>query len=76
MYIIYSFDLNVTNLKDYNRIKRKFYYNLQKMPKEWLTKSVILCSKNKEKDFDLFFHTYKDFIKLYKIKAKTICKIY
>ncbi|MEM3362365.1 MAG: hypothetical protein QXV83_00600 [Candidatus Anstonellaceae archaeon] len=74
--IIYCFDINSKNLKVYNKIKRRFYYNLAKLKKKWITKSVIICSKRDEKFFDEFFSNYKDFLVLYKIKAKKIQHIY
>lgn len=74
--IVYCYDLKIKNLKKYNRLKRRFYYHLFKLKKKWSTKSVVVCSKNQEKDFDMFFSVYKKYLLLYKFKTTTIKKIY
>jgi hypothetical protein len=74
--IIYCFDIKIKNLKAYNTLKRRFYYNLNKLEVNFLSKSVIVCREDKEKEFDKFFSYFKDYLELYKIKSTKIKKIY
>ncbi|MEM3499162.1 MAG: hypothetical protein QXF35_01685 [Candidatus Bilamarchaeaceae archaeon] len=79
--IIYIYDLKFKNKKEFNRQKRKFYYNLNKLPidkKNWFNRSVILVPDNKENIFDEFFKTYKKTEKnllVYKIFTSNIEEI-
>ncbi len=72
--IIYFYDLH-TQLKDYNRLKRRFYYDLKKSKLStypWKTKSVIVVEETAEKDADMFFKKYADIVEVYKARASSI----
>lgn len=77
--IIYCFDLKVENLKKYNTVKRRFYYDLNKiniLKSVWRTKSVILAPDEKEIEFDFFFSKYKEYLSLFKGKISLLEKVY
>ncbi len=68
--IIYIYDIKFKNKKQFSRIKRRFYYNLNKL--EFITfisKSVIQISEIHEKFMDSFFSSYSKDISLVKIKS-------
>lgn len=76
--IVYVFDLKAKNKKMFNRIKRRFYYNLNKSkiansPKK--TKSVIIVQEGLEKEADLFFKGFEGEIIVYKIKTTEIAQL-
>lgn len=67
--IIYCFDINCKDKKSFNSIKRRFYYDLNKIkPLQgfFYSKSVICVEESRETEFDLFFSKYKDSIVLFK----------
>jgi hypothetical protein len=67
--IIYCFDLKSKDLKRYNTIKRRFYYELSKintLNSIWNTKSVICVPESLEGRLDIFFSKYKDDLALFK----------
>lgn len=75
--IAYLYDLKA-NMKNYNRVKRVFYYNLNKVGLNryyWKTKSVIVIPKNLEAAADRFFKEYLKFCVVYKIYCKEIKKL-
>ncbi len=60
--LLYIYDIKMKNKKDFNKIKRKFYYNLGKLGLDqtnWVTKSTILIPDNKERILDHFFSDFK-----------------
>jgi len=72
--IVYFYDIK-TVLKNYNRVKRVFYYNLNKQGLSkyfWKTKSVLVVPNNLEPVVDRFFKEYSKFCIAYKIKCKQI----
>ena len=72
--IVYLYDIK-TVLKNYNRVKRVFYYNLNKQGLAkyyWKTKSVLVVPNNLELVVDRFFKEYSKFCVAYKIKCKQI----
>ncbi len=79
--IVYFYDLEYKTKKEFNRKKRVFYYNLNKLglKKEfWLNKSVLLVPDDKETLLDGFFRRYKKTecsIKIYKIFTTSIEEI-
>ncbi len=76
--IIYFYDLK-TKMKDYNRIKRRFYYDLKKSKLStypWRTKSVIVVEDDDEKLADRFFMRYRKVIEVYKARASGIEAIF
>ncbi len=85
--IIYIYDIVIKeenlerNKKIYNRIKRRFYYDLNKILKnnkniELKTKSSLFSDEKNEKILDEFFEKYKDYLYLIKIYSNNIFEIY
>jgi hypothetical protein len=75
--IIYFYDLK-TKLKDYNRIKRMFYYDLKKSRLSTYptkTKSVIIVEDSAEAMADRFFHKHRRYLECYKARASEIEEI-
>ena len=78
MQLIYLYDLKAKNKRDFNRVKRRFYYHLNKLrgPKlSFLTKSVMLVSPEREKIFDAFFKQFKGGLEVYKIWCEEISEL-
>lgn len=79
--IVYFYDIKLKTKKEFNRQKRKFYYNLKKLElneKNWFNKSVFVVPDEKEQIFDGFFKSYKKTEKdlvVYKIFTTSIEKI-
>ena len=76
--LIYFYDLK-TRLKDYNRIKRRFYYDLKKSRLSTYptkTKSVIIVEDLAEGMADRFFMRYKRHVEVYKARATSIEEIF
>ena len=76
--LIYFYDLK-TKLKDYNRIKRRFYYDLKKSRLSTYptkTKSVIIVEDSGETMADRFFFRHKKYLEVYKARASSIEEIF
>jgi len=78
--IIYIYDLFGKNVKEYNKIKRRFYYDLKKIllgstDVNWKTKSMLVAPEYMEKNLDLFFKKYTQHIIVYKFKTETIAQL-
>jgi hypothetical protein len=72
--IVYFYDLKA-KAKDYNRIKRVFYYRLSKLGFNkyfWKTKSVLVVPNNMERAVDSFFKEHTKICICYKIHCKEI----
>ena len=72
--LLYLYDLK-TELKEYNKIKRRFYYNLKKTSlsqAENLTKSVLLVPEEIEQEADLFFSKFIRYVEVYKVRVNSI----
>lgn len=69
------YDIQASNIKEYNRIKRRFYYHLRKEKFNLINKSVILLSKNEIRNLILLIKDYKPYIRSYLITAQSIEKI-
>jgi len=72
--LIYFYDLK-TRLKDYNRIKRRFYYDLKKSKLStypWKTKSVLVVEDNGEAMADRFFIRHRKYVEVYKARCSGI----
>ena len=72
--LLYFFDLKIKDLKAYNTIKRRFYYqlgksNLSTLP--WKTKSVLAVPIELEYDADAFFSQWRPNIEVYKVRPAT-----
>lgn len=77
--ILYCFDIKTKDLKSYNTLKRRFYYQLKKLEYYkfvWNTKSVILIDETQEMQFDLFFSKFKENLILYKAYAEKMEQVY
>ncbi len=75
MYVLYLYDIKAKNKKKFNRVKRRFYYHLNKMQlkKEyWRTKSAIAVPTNFESVMDNFFKMFRRSVVVYKIIAESI----
>jgi len=75
--IVYVYDLFGKDVKEYNRVKRRFYYELRKILDSnieinWKTKSMLVAPEDMEKVLDLFFKKYSPYIVIYKFKTQTI----
>ena len=60
--IIYIYDLKFETRKKFNKVKRKFYYNLEKLnltKENFLLKSTIIVPDNRERIMDIFFRDFK-----------------
>jgi len=60
--ILYIYDLKFETRKKFNKIKRKFYYQLEKLGLEkenFPLKSTIMVPDNKEQMMDYFFKNFK-----------------
>ncbi|MCD6549433.1 hypothetical protein J7K41_01845 [Candidatus Micrarchaeota archaeon] len=69
--LLYLYDIKV-DLKDYSKVKRRFYYHLKKsrlckLPLK--TKSVILVPDELEDEADAFFNRFKEYLEVYKAKV-------
>lgn len=76
--LIYFYDLK-TKLKDYNRIKRRFYYDLNKSRLSTYptkTKSVIIVEDAGEAMADRFFMRWRKYLEVYKARATSIEEIF
>jgi len=76
--IIYFYDLK-SKVKDYNRLKRRFYYDLHKSRLSTYpvkTKSVIVVEDIAEAMADRFFMRHKRYVEVYKARATSIEEIF
>ncbi|MCX8174768.1 MAG: hypothetical protein N3E51_01005 [Candidatus Micrarchaeota archaeon] len=76
--LIYFYDLK-TKLRDYNRIKRRFYYDLKKSllstyPTK--TKSVIIVDDSAEGLADRFFIRWRRHVEVYKARCVSLEEIF
>lgn len=75
MFYVYFYDLKPKNPKNYNKLKRKFYYHYNKLKLDknyWKTKSVLVVPPEIEAILDSFFLSFKPEVEVYKIQAKYI----
>ncbi len=78
--LVYIYDLFGKDIKEYNKVKRRFYYELKKIlagnPQiNWKTKSMLVAPEKEEEKLDYFFKKYKEWIILYKFKPQSITPI-
>lgn len=60
--MLYIYDIKMKNKRNFNKIKRIFYYNLNKLGLDsdtQITKSTILVPDNKERIMDKFFSEFR-----------------
>jgi hypothetical protein len=75
LYVLYIYDLNAKDKKKFNRVKRLFYYHLNRLPlkKElWKTKSAIAVKPKMEKMMDTFFKRFSKNTIVYKALCESI----
>ena len=75
MQIVYIYDVKARSKKHYNRIKRRFYYHMNKLPirkENWKTKSSFAIPRKHEDVVDMFFKSFKGSVEVYKLTAQTI----
>jgi hypothetical protein len=69
------YDIKAKNKKKFNRVKRRFYYHLNKLELDesvWKTKSTIAVQPKKARILDLFFKDFRKDVVVYKLRATTI----
>jgi hypothetical protein len=72
--LVYLYDLK-SSVKEYNRLKRNFYYHLNKNGYNqyfWKTKSVLVAPDEMERVLDGFFNDFNKFVVAYKIHTNSI----
>ena len=60
--LLYIYDIKQKNKRNFNKIKRNFYYNLGKLglkPEIRVTKSTLLVPDNYEQVLDKFFSDFR-----------------
>ncbi len=75
MLVLYIYDIKARNKKKFNRVKRRFYYHLNKLPlkkERWRTKSAIVVPTRMEHAMDRFFKRFGRSVEVYKVLAETI----
>lgn len=75
MQILYLYDLKAKNKREFNRVKRVFYYHLTKLslPKTaFITKSTIVVNETSARLLDVFFKKFKNSLIVYKIYCESI----
>jgi hypothetical protein len=72
---LYLYDVKAKNKREFNRVKRRFYYKLnQLLPSRetWRTKSVILVQGRSVRAMDSFFRSFKGLVVVYKASVRSI----
>ena len=75
MAFLYLYDVDARNKKEFNRVKRRFYYRLNQLfPKKdaWRTKSAILVQGRHTRALDDFFRSFKGSVLVYKASVDYI----
>jgi hypothetical protein len=75
MFIVYVYDLHAKDKRKFNRVKRLFYYHINRLPlkKElWKTKSALAVQPKMEKMMDGFFKRFKSSLIVYKLRVTEI----
>lgn len=72
---VYFYDLKPKRKEDYNRLKRVFYYNFNKIKLDeflYKTKSVLVVPTKYEKLIDSFFLGFKGSVEVYKVRTEGV----
>jgi hypothetical protein len=72
---LYLYDVSARNKKEFNRVKRRFYYRLNQLfPKKdvWRTKSAILVQGRHTRVLDDFFRSFRGFVVAYKASVNFV----
>ena len=75
MQILYLYDIKAKNKREFNRVKRVFYYRLNKLgivKLHFVTKSVLLVPHDLERLLDAFFLGFKKSVEVYKAKCEKV----
>jgi hypothetical protein len=75
MAILYLYDIGAKDAREFNRVKRRFYYWLnQIVPNKdlWKTKSAILAPRKYTRPLDALFKRFKDSVICYKANVRSI----
>jgi hypothetical protein len=75
MQVLYLYDIKAKNKKTFNRVKRRFYYHMNKLPLKkthWKTKSALSVPPNLEVVVDDFFSMFGKSVKVYKVITESI----
>ncbi|HLD60071.1 MAG TPA: hypothetical protein VI912_03695 [Candidatus Bilamarchaeaceae archaeon] len=77
MQLVYVYDIKAKDKKDFNRVKRRFYYHFNKLDLRGVlrTKSVLIIPLIAEKMMDAFFKQFSKKVEVYKILAESIEEI-
>jgi len=73
--VVYIYDVKAKDKKSFNRVKRLFYYHLNRLQikKEvWKTKSTLAVPPKMEKTMDLFFRRFGKAVVVYKSYSENI----
>ncbi|MEM2962944.1 MAG: hypothetical protein QXW70_01880 [Candidatus Anstonellales archaeon] len=76
--LLYFYDLKAKDLRLYNNIKRRFYYELStsKLTQAFFrTKSVLVVPDELETYADNFFKKYSEYLEVYKARTRLILQI-
>jgi len=72
---LYLYDVKAKNKKQFNRVKRRFYYRLNQMLPDretWRTKSAILVPGKSVRMLDAFFRSFRGSVVVYKASVRSI----
>ena len=75
MQVLYLYDIKAKNKQEFNRVKRLFYYHLNKLDLlkiHFVTKSVLLAPSELERLVDSFFKQFKNKVEVYKVRCEKI----
>lgn len=75
MQVLYLYDIKAKNKREFNRVKRRFYYYFNKLnltDTRFLTKSVLLVPATSERTFDAFFLKFRKGIEVYKVRCEGV----
>jgi hypothetical protein len=75
MAVLYLYDVEAKDAREFNRVKRRFYYWLnQIVPNKelWKTKSAIMVPRKYIKPLDALFKEFKGSVICYKANVRTM----
>jgi hypothetical protein len=75
MSILYLYDVSAKDEKEFNRVKRRFYYWLNQIIVDkncWKTKSAILAPRKYVRALDALFEEFRGSVTVYKANVRSI----
>ena len=75
MQVLYLYDIKARNKREFNRVKRSFYYHLNKLgllKTTFRTKSALLVEGEKEAVLDSFFKRFAGKVEVYKVLTESV----